>query len=227
MDKIKKRLSACLAALFIAASIPAQVIAAPTAAPTSAPEATEAAATEAPTQPADIYMENSALDAPNTDHAGAALLMEMKTGRLLYGKNIDEQLYPASTTKMMTAILALESGKMNETAVATYEALQSITLEDSHMGILLDEQLSMTDLLNGMLIYSANDAANVIAVHVGGSMDEFVGMMNRKAQELGMTGTHFVNPCGVHDPAATLRRSQCIARKTIPSAALYASRLII
>lgn len=146
-----------------------------------------------------IYMEDTNLKAPNTEYAEAALLMDFNSGRLIYGKNIDEKLYPASTTKMMTAIIALESGMMGDTATATYEALQSITLEDSHMGILIGEELSMTDLVNGMLVYSANDAANVIACHIGGTMANFVDMMNTKAQELGMVNTHFMNPCGVHD----------------------------
>lgn len=146
-----------------------------------------------------IYMEDDGLDAPDTSKAGAALLMDMNSGRLIYGKDTDARMFPASTTKMMTGILALESGKMGDTVTATFEALQSITLEDSHMGMLIGETLTMTDLLNGMLIYSANDAANVIAVHIGGSMQGFVDMMNAKAQELGMTGTHFANPCGVQD----------------------------
>ena len=146
-----------------------------------------------------VYLENPSLEAPDTSHAGAALLMDMKTGRVIYSKGNTEKLYPASTTKMMTAILALESDKMGDKTTATYEALKSITLEDSHMGILVGEELTMTDLVNSMLIYSANDAANVIAVHVAGSIAEFVDLMNAKATELGMNGTHFTNACGVHD----------------------------
>lgn len=146
-----------------------------------------------------IYMEDSSLTAPDTSNAGAVLLMDMKSGRVIYGKNADQKMYPASTTKMMTAILALESDKMGDTVTATYEALESITLEDSHMGILVGEELTMVDLVNSMLIYSANDAANVIGVHVGGSLPDFIDMMNAKAQELGLTNTHFVNACGVHD----------------------------
>lgn len=157
--------------------------------------------TEAPTPPADngIYMEDPSLTAPDTSNAGAVLLMDMNSNRVLYSKNADQKMYPASTTKMMTAILALESDKMGDTVTATYEALESITLEDSHMGILIGEVLTMEDLVNSTLIYSANDAANVIAVHVGGTLPDFVDMMNAKAQELGLTNTHFVNACGVHD----------------------------
>lgn len=152
------------------------------------------------TPPADdVYMEDATLTAPDTSNAGAVLLMDMKSGRVIYSKNADKKMYPASTTKMMTAILALESDKMGDTVTATYEALESITLEDSHMGILIGEELTMVDLVNSTLIYSANDAANVIGVHVGGTLPDFIDMMNAKAQELGLTNTHFVNACGVHD----------------------------
>ncbi len=148
---------------------------------------------------AEVYMESPDLEAPDTSHCEGALLMDMKTGRVIYSKNADAKMYPASTTKMMTAILALESDKMNDRVVATYDALKSITLEDSHMGILVGEELSMKDLINGMLVYSANDASNVIAIHIAGSMPEFVDLMNAKAAELGLKGTNFENACGVHD----------------------------
>lgn len=136
---------------------------------------------------------------PDIKYAEAALLMDMDSGRLLYSKNPTERLYPASTTKMMTGILALENGNMSDNVTATYEALKDITLEDSHMGILIGEELTIEQLVTGMLVYSANDAANVIAIHLAGSIEAFVEMMNNKAQELGMKNTHFVNACGTHD----------------------------
>ena len=144
-------------------------------------------------------MEDPSLKPPKVSYAQTALLMDMSSGRVLYSKNLDERVYPASTTKMMTGILALEMGNMSDSVTATYDALKSITLDDSHMGILIGENLTMEQLVNGMMVYSANDAANVIAIHLAGSMDAFVDIMNQKAQELGMTGTHFVNPCGSHD----------------------------
>lgn len=147
----------------------------------------------------EIYMENPNLESPDTSHCESALLIDMKTGRVIYSKDSDKKMYPASTTKMMTAILALESDKMGDTVEASYEALKDITLEESHMGILVGEKLTMENLLNGMLVASANDAANVIAIHIAGSMTEFVDMMNAKAAELGMKGTHFVNACGIHE----------------------------
>lgn len=146
-----------------------------------------------------VYIEDDSLTQPDIQYAQAALLMDMKSGRLLYGKNIDERLYPASLTKMMTGIIALETGNMADVVSASYEAIAPITLEDSQMGILTGEELTMEQLVNGLLIHSANDAANVIAVHLGGSLQAFVDTMNAKAAELGMTNTHFANPCGTHD----------------------------
>lgn len=146
-----------------------------------------------------ITMEDPYLDPPNIRFAQSALLMDMASGRVLYSKNLDQQVYPASTTKIMTGILALELGNMDDTVTATYEALKTITLEDSQMGILMGEELTMDQLVKGLLVFSANDAANVIAIQLSGSIDAFVDLMNQKAQELGMTGTHFANPCGIHD----------------------------
>lgn len=132
-------------------------------------------------------------------HSEAAVLIDRKTGDILYEKNKSEKLYPASTTKMMTAILALENGNLQNSVTATHEAIDPITNKHSHMGIKVGETFTLEQLLYGMLVYSANDAANVIAVHIGGSLDAFVGMMNSKAQELGLSGTHYKNPHGFHD----------------------------
>lgn len=138
-----------------------------------------------------------ALPAP---HAEAAILTEMKTGKVLYSKNENSRMYPASITKIMTAVLTLESGQDFETVVtATPEAINPITNQHSHMGILVGENLTIENLIYGMLVHSANDAANVLAVTVGGSLDNFVQMMNDKAAELGMTGTHYANAHGFHD----------------------------
>ncbi len=145
------------------------------------------------------YIEDDALTPPAVEYAKSALLMDMNSGRLLYGKNIDERRYPASITKIMTGILALEMGNMEEVVTASYEAIKPITLEDSHMGILIGEELTMEQLITGMLVHSANDASNVIAVHLAGSLEAFAEIMNTKAAELGMTNTHFVNACGIHD----------------------------
>lgn len=165
----------------------------------AAEDTASASPSPAPSLGQGITMEDSALTPPDIKYAQSALLMDTASGRVLYSKNIDDRVFPASTTKIMTGILALEMGNMNDTVTANYDALKSITLEDSHMGILIGEELTMDQLVKGMLIYSANDAANVIAIQLAGSIDAFVEIMNKKAQELGMTGTHFVNPCGSHD----------------------------
>ncbi len=153
----------------------------------------------APQLAAGITMEDPTLTPPSVSHAQSALLMDLDSGRVLYSKNLDDRVYPASITKIMTCVLALENGNMTDTVTATYEALKPITLDDSAIGILLGEELTFEQLVYAMMVQSANDAANVIAVHIAGSMDAFVEMMNQKAQELGMTGTHFANPCGAHD----------------------------
>ncbi len=133
-------------------------------------------------------------------HAEAALLIDMKSGKVLYGKNENQKMYPASITKIMTAILTLESGiDFSEVVTAPQEAISPITNKHSHMGILVGENLTIENLIYGMLVYSANDAANVLAVRVGGSLDGFVQMMNDKALELGAINTHFANAHGFHD----------------------------
>lgn len=165
----------------------------------SSGESTQSDVSQSQTGSDTVYIEDDSLTPPNVQYAESALLMDMQSGRLLYGKNIDEKLYPASITKIMTGILAIEMGNMSDVVTASYEAIKPITLEDSHMGILVGEELTFEQLVTGMLVHSANDAANVIAVHLGGSLQGFVDMMNNKAAELGMTNTHFMNPCGIHD----------------------------
>lgn len=147
-----------------------------------------------------IYIEDPTLTPPDVSHSQAALLLDFASGRLVYGKNIDQRVFPASTTKIMTGILALENcPDLGQVVTANYQALAPITLEDSHMGILIGEELTIEQLITGMLVYSANDAANVLAIHIAGSLEAFTAMMNQKAQELGMTATNFANACGSHD----------------------------
>lgn len=147
---------------------------------------------------ADVYVEEDSFEAPSIE-AESAILMDMKSGRVIYSKNPDEQLYPASTTKIMTGILALELCNLSDVVTADVASLAPITNEDSHMGILIGENLTMEQLINGMMIYSANDAANVIATHISGTSEHFVELMNQKAHELGATNTNFTNTYGIHD----------------------------
>lgn len=144
----------------------------------------------------------------------AAILIDSKTGRVLFEKDADKRMYPASTTKIMSAILALESLNLSDTVTAGYEAVNSIPPGGSNIGILAGEQLTVEQLLYAMLLVSANEACNVIAEYMCGSVDEFVAKMNEKAQELGMADTHFVNPHGLHSPDhySTARDLSILAR---------------
>lgn len=127
----------------------------------------------------------------------SAILIDWDTGQVLYEKNPHEKLYPASTTKIMTAILALEKGNM-EDIVTIDEEIVHLT-DGSHIALEPGEKLRFEDLLNALLIESANDAALAIAKHISGSIEEFVKLMNDKAKELGALNTNFVNPNGLPD----------------------------
>ena len=137
--------------------------------------------------------------------AKAAILIDSDSGKVLYEKNADEQCYPASTTKIMTALLAFEAidrGELSMDQVITVkqEALDSITdPEASTIYLAAGEEVPVKDLLYSIMLPSANDAANVMAVVVSGDVDTFVEKMNSRAKELGCTGTHFANPNGLHD----------------------------
>lgn len=134
-----------------------------------------------------------------TVNAPVALLMDAGTGKILYEKNAHEKMYPASTTKIMTAILALENRNLTDVATVSYNAIFSVPVGYSNANLQLDEELTMEQLLNVLLIPSANDAANVIAEEISGSVESFASMMNTKAREIGCKNTNFVNANGVHD----------------------------
>lgn len=130
--------------------------------------------------------------------AQAAILMEADTGTILYAKNIHEELYPASTTKMLTCLIAVEQCALNETVNFSYEAVSAVPTDGSNIGMDAGEYLSMEECLYGIMVGSANEVANAVAEHVGGSMDGFAEMMNQKAAELGCQNTHFINANGLH-----------------------------
>lgn len=125
------------------------------------------------------------------------VLMEAASGTVLYSKNADEIAFPASTTKIMTCIVALENGDLDEEVTVGNE-IDRFTSGSSLMKITVGEKLKLRDLLYGLMLVSGNDAAATIAVHLGGSIEGFADMMNAKAAELGLKDTHFVNPHGVH-----------------------------
>ncbi|MBP0724269.1 D-alanyl-D-alanine carboxypeptidase [Bacillus sp. RG28] len=124
------------------------------------------------------------------------VLMEEKTGRVLYGKNIHQSEKIASITKIMTAILAIESGKMKKTVTVSWNAVRT---EGSSIYLKTGQKIKLEDLVYGLMLRSGNDAANAIAEAVGGSVEGFVYLMNEKAKEIGMKDTYFSNPSGLDE----------------------------
>lgn len=131
--------------------------------------------------------------------AEAVYLIDTRTNKVLYNKNGNKKMYPASTTKILTAILALENSNLNDVVTASYDSVMSIPDGYSTANIKIGEQLTVEQLLQMLLVHSANDAANILAEHVGGSIDSFVSMMNTKLNELGLDNSHFTNTYGKHD----------------------------
>ena len=131
--------------------------------------------------------------------AGAAILIDSSSEKIIYSKNESEKMYPASTTKILTAILTIENCNLDDVVTVPYEAISSIPSGYSVAALQVGEQLTVEQLLQVMLIHSANDAANVLAYHVSGSIDAFANLMNQKVEELGLTNTHFTNPSGMHN----------------------------
>jgi D-alanyl-D-alanine carboxypeptidase len=131
--------------------------------------------------------------------AQAALLIEANSNTILYAKNIDEILYPASTTKMLTGILIMEHCELNETMTFSTKAIESIRWGDSNMGANIGDELTVDQALHAILIGSANEAAYAMAEHISGDVDSFANLMNEKAKELGCKNTHFTNPSGLPD----------------------------
>lgn len=136
-----------------------------------------------------------------TLQATAAYLLDPATGMVLYQKNADEKRYPASTTKIMTALVTLDKVKnLDEKVTVTQEDFTGVQSDSSKAGFVVGEEVPVIDLLYGLLLPSGNEAANTLARHVGGSIEGFVKLMNERAQQLGCTNTHFVNPNGLHNP---------------------------
>ena len=128
----------------------------------------------------------------------SGIVMEVSTGTILFEKNIHDTHYPASITKIMTALLAIENCEMDEIVTIPPEA---VYMEDKGTHIALDagEQLTVEECLYAILLASANDAAYALAEHVGGTYENFICMMNAKANEIGCQNTNFTNPHGLPD----------------------------
>ena len=131
-------------------------------------------------------------------NAASAILIDNRTNKVLYSKNEDTKMFPASTTKIMTAIITLENCSLDEQATASFDAV-NIPEGYATADIKIGETFTVEQLLEMLLVHSANDAANVLAEHVGGSLESFVSIMNTKANELGLTNTHFTNAYGLQD----------------------------
>ena len=143
------------------------------------------------------------VEAPELGSA-AAVIAEADTGRVLYELNADEQRYPASLTKVMTVLLAVEAiergeASLDDTVTAGMEAIQGMYYAGSTSNIQAGEEMTLRDLMYCAMLGSANEACNIIAVHISGSLDAFVALMNERAAELGCTGTHFNNTHGLPD----------------------------
>ena len=126
-----------------------------------------------------------------------AILIDMDTGKTLYEKDAYSAVYPASTTKVLTAILALENCNLDDIAKVSYTAIHSVYADGTTANLLEGEEYTIEELLYTMLVHSANDAAYVLAEHIGGTTKSFCDMMNARAKELGAKATYFVNPNGL------------------------------
>lgn len=149
-----------------------------------------------------MYTSPAYADTGPTDiTAEACILIDAASGKVLFEKDSGrEKMFPASTTKIMTAILALEMGDLDQVMTASQAAVDDIGKDGSNIGIMAGEQIKLGNLLEALLISSANETANIIAENLCPTRQDFVDLMNKKALELGATGTHFANPCGAHDP---------------------------
>ena len=133
--------------------------------------------------------------------SASAILMDADTGIILYEKNIHDKMYPASTTKLMTCLLALEKegASLSDMVDFSVEAVYSVSWDSSNMGMDAGESMTLEDCLYGILVLSANEVSNAVAEYVSGDISSFVDLMNERAKELGCVDTHFNNAHGYTD----------------------------
>lgn len=168
-----------------------------TASPAPVPTPVAATPTAAAQSPTDTP-QPTAVPAPSP-LCSSFLLSDLDSGEVLLSGNADERIFPASTTKIMTALVLLEQKTDLSETVTVGNELDTLSRDSSVMGLVKGETISLKDLLYGMMLVSGNDAAATIAVAVAGSQEAFAQLMNDKAERLGMKDTHFVNPHGLHD----------------------------
>lgn len=128
-----------------------------------------------------------------------AIIADGDTGYVYYEKDADKEMYPASITKLMTGLVAIENSRDDEKIIVTKEATKGITNDYANIALSPDEEITMEEALYTMFMASANDSANAIAIHVAGSIDKFTQMMNDKCKEIGTLNTHFANANGIFD----------------------------
>lgn len=144
--------------------------------------------------------EENSKEAPPELISETAVLMDATTGQVIYNKEMHKQMYPASITKILTTILAVEAGELDRELTISDTAVDAVSRSASHIALTKDEKVTMEELIYAALLVSANDACNGIAEAVSGSMDTFAKFMNEKAAEFGALGTHFTNSNGLKDP---------------------------
>jgi len=132
-------------------------------------------------------------------NAKSSLLIEKNTGKIIYENNMNEQNYPASVTKILTAIITIENCELEDIATVSQSAISQIPDGYVTAPLYVGEKISIKDLLYALMLKSANDVAYVLAEHVGGSVDDFSNLMNEKAKEIGCKNSHFINPNGIHN----------------------------
>jgi D-alanyl-D-alanine carboxypeptidase (penicillin-binding protein 5/6) len=142
---------------------------------------------------------NTASDDVDADFAESAAVFSIDDQEITYAQNIYEKRYPASTTKILTAYLALKYGDLNDTITVSEDAINSLPSGSSTCGLQIGDQITLDQLLYGLMLRSGNDAANVIAEYISGSSEAFAELMNQEAISMGATHSHFVNPHGFHD----------------------------
>ncbi|MCL2384085.1 MAG: D-alanyl-D-alanine carboxypeptidase [Oscillospiraceae bacterium] len=137
---------------------------------------------------------------PSGVQSPAVVLLDSRTGRVLYERNMLERRYPASITKAMTTIVVLENANLNDVVTISSSAISHVRHLHSTADLQVGEELTVYQLLNMSMLTSANDASYALAEHVSGNIQAFAELMNEKAQEIGMRNSNFVNPSGSHEP---------------------------
>lgn len=133
-------------------------------------------------------------------YSESGIVMDIDSGAILYAKNIDDQHYPASITKVATALLALKIYKMDEVVKFTWDDISFLEYGDAHIAMKENEEISMEDAMCGMLLASANEVSHAIGAHMKGGYDEFVKLLNETTRDIGCKNSHWVNTYGLHDP---------------------------